>query len=258
MLLTTNAGFLRRRRAASPVRLFVAYSDGFERTASLRRSGRRTHKKLGGYPPCFASYRDTRRINPDFRILGDAAAHCTRVNSHDSASVVLGGWSRLPSNHQCLPLGRGFQHWSFPRRAAVRRNRPNGAAHLPVVMTDLPVALLSTTAVVRAARAFREWIWTGLALVNQSFHCRLASVFSRDFQAFVTLSWYLQPPSRRYEKNTPSGDVSGSAIAQTIGRQTDIFKRRKDFEWRSGYRGFGRQFAMTSPAPGGDLKEEPL
>ncbi len=40
---------------------------------------------------------------------------------------------------------------------------PTVAAHLPVVMTDLPVALLSTTAVVLAARAFREWIWTDLA-----------------------------------------------------------------------------------------------
>ena len=40
---------------------------------------------------------------------------------------------------------------------------PTVAAHLPVVMTDLPVALLSTTAVVLAARAFRDWIWTDLA-----------------------------------------------------------------------------------------------
>ena len=40
---------------------------------------------------------------------------------------------------------------------------PSVAAHLPVVMTDLPVALLSTTSVVLAARAFREWIWTDLA-----------------------------------------------------------------------------------------------
>ena len=40
---------------------------------------------------------------------------------------------------------------------------PTVAAHLPVVMTDLPVALLSTTAVVLAARAFRQWIWTDFA-----------------------------------------------------------------------------------------------
>src|SRR5271154_1527810 len=40
---------------------------------------------------------------------------------------------------------------------------PTVAAHLPVVMTDLPVALLSTTAVVLAARALRDWIWADLA-----------------------------------------------------------------------------------------------
>jgi len=50
---------------------------------------------------------------------------------------------------------------------------PTVAAHLPVVMTDLPVALLSATAVVLAAKAFREWrlgdlaacsVFLGLAL----------------------------------------------------------------------------------------------
>ncbi len=40
---------------------------------------------------------------------------------------------------------------------------PTVAAHLPVVMTDLPVALLSATAVVLAARAFREWRLADLA-----------------------------------------------------------------------------------------------
>ncbi|HEX7173786.1 MAG TPA: phospholipid carrier-dependent glycosyltransferase [Pyrinomonadaceae bacterium] len=34
---------------------------------------------------------------------------------------------------------------------------PTTAAHLPVVMTDLPVALLSTTAVLLAVAAFRSW-----------------------------------------------------------------------------------------------------
>ena len=40
---------------------------------------------------------------------------------------------------------------------------PTVAAHLPVVMTDLPVALLSATSVLLAARAFRDWIWTDVA-----------------------------------------------------------------------------------------------
>lgn len=40
---------------------------------------------------------------------------------------------------------------------------PTVAAHWPVVMTDLPVGLLSATAIVLATRAFREWVWTDLA-----------------------------------------------------------------------------------------------
>ena len=40
---------------------------------------------------------------------------------------------------------------------------PTVAAHLPVVMTDLPVALLAATAVVLATRAFRTWSWPDLA-----------------------------------------------------------------------------------------------
>lgn len=40
---------------------------------------------------------------------------------------------------------------------------PTVAAHWPVVMTDLPVGLLSATAIVLATRAYREWIWTDFA-----------------------------------------------------------------------------------------------
>lgn len=43
---------------------------------------------------------------------------------------------------------------------------PTVAAHLPVVMTDLPVALLSATAVVFGAKAFHEWRWPYLALCS--------------------------------------------------------------------------------------------
>jgi tetratricopeptide (TPR) repeat protein len=39
---------------------------------------------------------------------------------------------------------------------------PTVAAHLPVVMTDLPVSLLSATAVVLATRAFYAWAWGDL------------------------------------------------------------------------------------------------
>ncbi|HKU26724.1 MAG TPA: hypothetical protein VJQ54_14725, partial [Candidatus Sulfotelmatobacter sp.] len=39
---------------------------------------------------------------------------------------------------------------------------PTVAAHLPVVMTDLPVALLASTAMAYAACAFRDWKWNDL------------------------------------------------------------------------------------------------
>jgi hypothetical protein len=40
---------------------------------------------------------------------------------------------------------------------------PTVAAHWPVVMTDLPVALLSAIAIVLAARAFHTWLWVDVA-----------------------------------------------------------------------------------------------
>lgn len=43
---------------------------------------------------------------------------------------------------------------------------PTVAAHLPVVMTDLPVSLLSATAIVLAIRAFREWTWSAFAVCS--------------------------------------------------------------------------------------------
>jgi hypothetical protein len=46
---------------------------------------------------------------------------------------------------------------------AKKSGDPTAAAHLPVVMTNLPVALLSATSIVPATRAFRDWMWTDLA-----------------------------------------------------------------------------------------------
>jgi hypothetical protein len=43
---------------------------------------------------------------------------------------------------------------------------PTVAAHWPVVMMDLPVALLSVTAILLATRAFRDWLWRDLALCS--------------------------------------------------------------------------------------------
>jgi len=55
---------------------------------------------------------------------------------------------------------------------------PTVAAHLPVVMTDLPAALLSTTTVVLAARAFRDWIWIDLDACSAFLGLALAAKHS--------------------------------------------------------------------------------
>jgi hypothetical protein len=79
---------------------------------------------------------------------------------------------------------------------------PTVAAHLPVVMTDLPVALLSTTSVVLAARAFGEWIWTDLAACSAFLGLALTAKHSAPVvllsAALVgALLAVFQPPSPR-------------------------------------------------------------
>jgi hypothetical protein len=55
---------------------------------------------------------------------------------------------------------------------------PTVAAHLPVVMTDLPVALLSATAVVMGACAFRFWKWSDLVLSSAALGLALGAKHS--------------------------------------------------------------------------------
>jgi hypothetical protein len=55
---------------------------------------------------------------------------------------------------------------------------PTVAAHLPVVMTDLPVALLSATAVVMGACAFRFWKWSDLVLSSVALGLALGAKHS--------------------------------------------------------------------------------
>jgi tetratricopeptide (TPR) repeat protein len=66
---------------------------------------------------------------------------------------------------------------------------PTLAAHLPVVMTDLPVSLLSATAVVLAVSAFRDWDWRGLAACSIALGLALATKHSAPiFLIFVVLT----------------------------------------------------------------------
>jgi hypothetical protein len=66
---------------------------------------------------------------------------------------------------------------------------PTVAAHLPVVMTDLPVALLCVTTVVLATRAFRSWTWPDLALCSAALGLALGTKHSAPiFYIFVALA----------------------------------------------------------------------
>ncbi|MFY9529330.1 MAG: phospholipid carrier-dependent glycosyltransferase [Candidatus Acidiferrales bacterium] len=65
---------------------------------------------------------------------------------------------------------------------------PTVAAHLPVVMTDLPVSLLSATAVVLAVRAFQDWTWRDLVACSIALGLALATKHSAPiFFIFVVL-----------------------------------------------------------------------
>jgi Dolichyl-phosphate-mannose-protein mannosyltransferase len=55
---------------------------------------------------------------------------------------------------------------------------PTVAAHLPVVMTDLPVSLLSATAVILAIRALQGWQWKDLAACAIALGLALATKHS--------------------------------------------------------------------------------
>ena len=76
---------------------------------------------------------------------------------------------------------------------------PTVAAHLPVVMTDLPVSLLSATALALAVRAFQDWTWTDL------FACSVALGLSPLDKAFCTYFLHL----RGFDGHTPCFRCAG-------------------------------------------------
>jgi hypothetical protein len=66
---------------------------------------------------------------------------------------------------------------------------PTVAAHLPVVMTDLPVSLLSATALALAVRAFQDWTWADLCACSVALGLALSTKHSAPiFFFFVALT----------------------------------------------------------------------
>jgi hypothetical protein len=69
---------------------------------------------------------------------------------------------------------------------------PTVAAHLPLVLTDLPVALLTGTAVVFAALAFREWRWLDVLSGSTALGLALATKHSAPvFTVMIALGGLL-------------------------------------------------------------------
>ncbi|HEV3481105.1 MAG TPA: phospholipid carrier-dependent glycosyltransferase [Candidatus Acidoferrales bacterium] len=94
---------------------------------------------------------------------------------------------------------------------------PTVAAHLPVVMTDLPVSLLSATAVILAARAFRNWAWTDLVACSVALGLALATKHSAPiffvFIVSVGAILALARPDSRPENSRFSRLAKLSAVA---------------------------------------------
>lgn len=64
---------------------------------------------------------------------------------------------------------------------------PTVAAHLPVVMMDLPVSLLSATAVVFSIRAFQHWAWKDLLAGSVALGLALAAKHSAPIALIVVM-----------------------------------------------------------------------
>ncbi len=93
---------------------------------------------------------------------------------------------------------------------------PTVAAHLPVVMTDLPVSLLCASAVLLTIPAFRNWRWTDLAACSVALGLGLATKHSAAvFLIFVFLIGGLEV------SRAPGRDVQSSRLSR-FGKVTAV------------------------------------
>jgi Dolichyl-phosphate-mannose-protein mannosyltransferase len=95
---------------------------------------------------------------------------------------------------------------------------PTVSAHLPVVMTDLPLALLSTTAVVFSARAFREWRAPDLAICSTFLGLALATKDSAPVVVLgVVFTGALLAVTQRRESSLGSRWRNGLKLCAVVG-----------------------------------------
>jgi len=94
------------------------------------------------------------------------------------ARVAMFALNGLLLTALAFALERTFNAWVALGTLLFLVIDPTVAAHWPVVMTDLPVALLSAISIVLATRAFRDWIWTDLTACSLFLGLDLAAKHS--------------------------------------------------------------------------------
>ena len=94
---------------------------------------------------------------------------------------------------------------------------PTVAAHLPVVMTDLPVSLLCAAATVLAIRAFQHWDWKDLLACSVALGLALATKHSAPIFLILVVSMgavlLFAAPVSRPEKSRLFRPAKLSAVA---------------------------------------------
>jgi hypothetical protein len=87
---------------------------------------------------------------------------------------------------------------------------PAVAAHLPVVMTDLPVSLLSATSVVLASRAFYAWAWGDVETGIVDTGCDV-------IRSLIDLAESAAIRKLRFGKNRGTAALPGNVDAHFLG-----------------------------------------
>src|SRR3984957_14982222 len=117
---------------------------------------------------------------PDERVFTERAVY--RENDPDSvqrrARTAMFFFNGLLLICLALAVERVFGTGGAPGALLFLVIDPPVGAHWPGVMMDLPLALLSATAIVLATRAFSDWIWRDLALCSLFLGLALAAKHS--------------------------------------------------------------------------------
>ena len=107
-----------------------------------------------------------------------------------------------------LAVRRAFGDVMAIAATAILATDPTVAAHMPVMMTDLPIGLTSGSAVLFAVQAFRDWRWFDLVAASAMLGVALSAKHSAIITAAVVA-------------------IIGLAMAVVLVRQIDLRTRLK-------------------------------